>query len=311
MVNRINRETKLWHPLSPEKNPMKNFTTEQLKKILGVKTPAGYFDANYGQQSPSKTTSAYTFSAPKSPVSARGTSGTDYLNRQVAKQMPSSYDVRTVYPMCENRIKDQAQCGSCWAFATTNVLEYRYCMATKGKKYPELSPQNLISCFNSASWGCDGGYIDQTFLYLEMMGVNTEQCMPYKSGDGNMTACPSKCANGENLYMNKYYCRPGSTQYMRGEQQFKNYLFNKGPMVAVFDVFEDFINYGGGIYNKVSGDKLGKHAVKLLGYGVENSTNYYIGVNQWGKDWGEDGYFRIKAGEVLIDNEGYGCDPYA
>ena len=58
-------------------------------------------------------------------------------------------------------------------------------------------------------------------------------------------------------------------------------------MVAVFDVYEDFINYGSGIYNKVSGDKVGKHAVKLLGYGVENSTSFYIGVNQWGKDWGE------------------------
>lgn len=81
-------------------------------------------------------------------------------------------------------------------------------------------------------------------------------------------------------------------------------------MVAVFDVYEDFVNYGSGIYHYVSGDYIGKHAIVLVGYGIENGTKYYTGVNQWGKDWGEKGYFRIKAGDSKIDTEGYSCDSY-
>lgn len=79
--------------------------------------------------------------------------------------------------------------------------------------------------------------------------------------------------------------------------------------MAVFDVYDDFVNYGSGIYTKVSGEYIGKHATKIIGYGIENDVKYYIGVNQWGKDWGENGFFRIKMGEVLIDSEGYSCDP--
>ena len=79
--------------------------------------------------------------------------------------------------------------------------------------------------------------------------------------------------------------------------------------MAVFDVYDDFVNYGEGIYTHVSGDYIGKHAVKLIGYGIENDVKYYIGVNQWGKSWGEKGYFRIKMGDSLIENEGYSCDP--
>lgn len=80
----------------------------------------------------------------------------------------------------------------------------------------------------------------------------------------------------------------------------------------MFDVYEDFINYGSGIYHKVSGDYIGKHATKIIGFGVDanTTTKFYIGVNQWGTSWGEQGYFRIKVGDSLIDNEGYSCDPY-
>lgn len=96
---------------------------------------------------------------------------------------------------------------------------------------------------------------------------------------------------------------------MKGEAQFKNYLFNRGPLVAVFDVYEDYVNYGDGVFHHVEGDYIGKHAVKLIGFGVENDVKFYIGVNQWGKDWGEDGLFRMKVGDSNIDNEGYSCDP--
>jgi len=69
------------------------------------------------------------------------------------------------------------------------------------------------------------------------------------------------------------------------------------------------MSYKGGIYEHVSGARQGGHAVKLVGYGVENGVNYWIIANSWGPAWGESGFFRIKHGQVGIDNDVFGCDP--
>jgi len=65
-------------------------------------------------------------------------------------------------------------------------------------------------------------------------------------------------------------------------------------MQTGFTVYEDFFNYKSGVYHHVYGKMEGGHAVKIVGWGVENDVPYWICANSWDKTWGEDGFFRIK-----------------
>jgi len=73
-----------------------------------------------------------------------------------------------------------------------------------------------------------------------------------------------------------------------------------GPVETAFTVYSDFENYAGGIYHHVSGGRAGGHAVKMVGWGVENGQKYWKVANSWNPYWGEKGYFRIRRG----NNEG-------
>ncbi|KAF7257286.1 hypothetical protein EG68_05423 [Paragonimus skrjabini miyazakii] len=74
-------------------------------------------------------------------------------------------------------------------------------------------------------------------------------------------------------------------------------ILNRGPVEVIFDVYEDFMNYNGGIYHHVAGGSLGRHAVRLLGWGVENGTSYWLLANSWNDEWGEKGFFRMLRGK--------------
>lgn len=74
-------------------------------------------------------------------------------------------------------------------------------------------------------------------------------------------------------------------------------------------VYQDFFNYKSGVYEYTTGGLAGGHAVKVLGWGKENGTDYWLCANSWGEAWGLDGFFKIKMGECKIDNAAYGCTP--
>ena len=79
-----------------------------------------------------------------------------------------------------------------------------------------------------------------------------------------------------------------------------------GPVVASFDVYEDFFSYTGGIYSHVSGgESVSGHSVRIIGWGVENGVKYWLMVNSWNECWGERGFFRMKRGvnECGIEEE--------
>jgi len=71
-------------------------------------------------------------------------------------------------------------------------------------------------------------------------------------------------------------------------------IMANGPVETGFTVYRDFYNYTGGIYQHLSGSAMGGHAVKIIGWGVENNVDYWIVANSWGSGWGENGFFRIK-----------------
>jgi len=80
-------------------------------------------------------------------------------------------------------------------------------------------------------------------------------------------------------------------------------------MEGAFTVYEDFFNYKSGVYYHVSGGVAGGHAIKVLGWGVENGLNYWLCANSWGTSWGLTGFFKIKQGDCGINQQVYGCTP--
>jgi len=73
-------------------------------------------------------------------------------------------------------------------------------------------------------------------------------------------------------------------------------LYEYGSVTAAFTVYEDFVAYKSGVYEHKTGRALGGHAIKIVGYGVEDGTEYWLVMNSWNDSWGDNGYFKIKRG---------------
>jgi cathepsin B len=269
IVNEIRNSNALWTPYDISENPFANYSMEQIKALLGtvVSAPVG-------------------------------------LPQPELLEAPASFDSRTQWPGCVHAIRDQQQCGSCWAFAASEAFSDRICIATGGKVNVVISPQDLVSC-DKSNFACDGGYLDKAWQYLQRTGATVDTCEPYVSGGGSVPACPSKCKDGSSI--KKYKCQ--NVLEAQGPAQIKSLISASGPVETGFTVYSDFFNYKSGVYHHTSGGVQGGHAVKIIGWGVEGSTNYWICANSWGGSWGEKGFFRIRQGDCGIDQAAYGCTP--
>jgi len=74
-------------------------------------------------------------------------------------------------------------------------------------------------------------------------------------------------------------------------------LATNGPVESAFTVYADFVHYKSGVYSHQTGEPLGGHAIKVIGYGTENGTDYWLVQNSWTTTWGDGGYFKIKRGD--------------
>ncbi|KAF7257285.1 hypothetical protein EG68_05422 [Paragonimus skrjabini miyazakii] len=236
--------------------------------------------------------------------------------------LPESFDAREKWPNCTTigEIRDQSGCGSCWAFGAVEAMSDRICIHSNGKVNVRLSARYLLSCCHTCGSGCEGGFPSVAWDYWTVSGIVTggsmEQqtgCQPYPfptcshHGEGQRPPCPeedyetpeclTECQKGypKKFADDKYF---GRTSYNvpDTEKDIMYELMKNGPMEAAFLVFEDFLNYKEGIYHHVAGRYLGGHAVRLLGWGVENGTKYWLLANSWNEDWGEQGFFRIMRG---------------
>lgn len=215
----------------------------------------------------------------------------DYKKDQENKlsALPDYFNSKDVWPPCIHPIRNQQQCGGCWAFAATDVLADRLCIASQGVTNVVLSPQDLISC-ETDQMGCNGGYIERSWSYLINTGAVTSQCFPFTAGSGYVEPCISQCKSPTVIYR-KYR----ATTYRRYQyvNDIKTEIYYYGPVETGFLVYLDFMNYASGIYQKNSDYLLGGHAIKIIGWGVENNIQYWICANSWSVYWGEAGYFRI------------------
>lgn len=186
-------------------------------------------------------------------------------------------------------IRNQGNCGSCWAFATTAALESNVLISSG--TLADLSEQVLVSCGNAGN--CSGGYPTTASSFIRDTGLPAEAYYPYTATNG---ACASAIAGWQNATS-----RITSWHYVGNTtsptvDQIKSELVTYGPLVTTFDVYSDFYYYSGGVYQYTSGTYQGGHAVLIVGY--DDSGQYFIVKNSWGGSWGESGYFRVGYSEL-------------
>jgi len=217
-----------------------------------------------------------------------------YSTGIVKNFIPEEFDSRDQWPDCIQPIRIQGQCGSCWAFAATTVLADRQCIATDGAVNVNLSPQNPVSC-DANNHGCEGGNEEYSWEYLGTKGTVSEACWPYVSGNtGYVPECVDECT-GEGSWTT-YHAETYGDMGGAPLSFIMSNIMRYGPMESAFYVFEDFPAYSGGVYRRTSDVFLGGHAIRVVGWGMEDSTPYWLVANSWGTDWGIDGYVKFIRG---------------
>ena len=225
---------------------------------------------------------------------------------------PINFDSREQWPGCIGAIRNQQKCGGCWAFGAAETLSDRFCIASRGTINVTLSPQDLLSCGHVRTppkymLGCNGGVPEYAWKYLEDTGISTDECIPFTTVLDNETeACPTQ----QPCDAKKYKVKMGSTRLLNGAssaaQQYISDPVHGGPIQAVFYVYEDFFQYKSGIYKHTNMTQkyLGKHSIKVVGYGLDPvHGDYWTVANSWGPKWGMDGFFNIGFGECMIESE--------
>lgn len=201
--------------------------------------------------------------------------------------MRANVDWRSATPAVVTPIKNQGQCGSCWAFSTVASLEGQWAMANT---LTSLSEQNLVDCSqNWGNFGCGGGLMDQGFTYIhDNKGIDTEASYPYTATDG-------KCVfNAANVGATLTSCNDVPSG---DEGALANSINMIGPMAVAIDASHmSFQLYTSGIYYEPNcSSQFLDHGVTAVGYGTDptSSQAYYWVKNSWGTTWGNQGWIQM------------------
>ncbi|MBN2006371.1 MAG: protease inhibitor I42 family protein [Anaerolineae bacterium] len=206
--------------------------------------------------------------------------------------VPSSYD------WCSNNgctpVKNQGNCGSCWAFGTVGVLESQIRIDDGLTK--DLSEQYLVSC-NTDGYGCDGGWWAHDYHLSKIpsgepaAGAVYEIDFPYTATD---SSCNPPHTHHEKITNWEYV---GSSSGVPATADIKQAIYDYGPVAAAVCVGDAFQDYDGGIFSTNECSTV-NHAILLVGW--NDTGGYWILRNSWGPNWGESGYMRIAYGTSRV-----------
>lgn len=173
-------------------------------------------------------------------------------------------------------VKNQGQCGSCWAFSTTGALEG---LSKLGYGTLEsFSEQQLVDC--SGSYGnqaCNGGLMDNAFKYVKDHGIVHESEYPYK-------AVKQACSTNSGPFKISGFTDIKSCTDLANALQ-------QRPIAIAVDA-TNWSRYSSGVFNNCKTSL--NHGVLLVG---TNSGNWVV-KNSWGASWGENGYIRLATGNT-------------
>jgi C1A family cysteine protease len=209
---------------------------------------------------------------------------------------PTSFDWRTHKPSVVTPVKDQGQCGSCWAFSTTESVESMWALA--GNSLAVLSPEQIVDC-DTVDQGCNGGDTPTGFEYVTQAGgLESESAYPYTAGSGDAGNCQFDASSVVAKINNFTWAIPECTGSCDSQSmsQVQSKLATTGPF-AICVYAEPWQDYSGGIFNDASCTHAYTdldHCVQMVGY----TPDYWLVRNSWAADWGEAGYIYVSTKEA-------------
>jgi len=261
--------------------------TENLPKMAEMAL-ADQGSAEYGHLSPFADWSVEEFNARNTLQRKPEVIDVATLPPLDTSNLPTSFDWREKGAVTP--VKDQGQCGSCWAFATVAGIEGANFIATK--KLVSLSEQELVDCDRAKDQGCGGGLPSNALEYLQKngLGEESEEDYPYTGRDGKCSAQKPS----EKVFVSSWQMVDG-----KDEDQLAAAVVKYGPLAIGINA-TPMQWYRGGIadpFTILCNPKALDHGVTIVGFGEEKGKKYWIIKNSWGPRWGEKGYYRIIRGK--------------